>query len=94
MFEKAGLHLAKEIKIDLPCQRLEIFYNPELYLSKKGRDQDSMWSLYTPEELEKALAVLGDLVKNNKFEEWLEAHNDKATKERGFSTHFILHKTE
>lgn len=73
---KAGFEVKKEIILDRPCQRLEIFYNAELYLSKQGRDQDSVWSLYNEEELKHALSILEKCVKENSFEEWLKNNGD------------------
>lgn len=90
MVSKAGLEFKKEIVINVPSQRLDIFYNPELYLSKHGRDQDSAWSLYNPEELKAAVSKIEQLVKDNAFEEYLKTHGDPEARERGFSSHFIL----
>ena len=89
---KAGFEIKKEIVISVPCQRLEIYYNPELYLSKHGRDQDSVWSLYNEEELKFALSTLEKLVKEKSFDEWLKTHGDPEAKAAGFSTHFVLMK--
>lgn len=90
--ENAGFKLAKEIIIKDPCQKKELFNNPEIFLKKEGRDQDSVWSLYSEEEVKESIALLEDLIKNNSFKEWAWEHGGKEAEEIGYSTHFVFLK--
>lgn len=68
------------------------YYNPEVFLTKEGRDQDSAWAFYSPEELEGAIEKLRTLVEANTFEEWLKTHGGENSKLHGWSSHFVYSK--
>lgn len=76
----------------VPCMQKEAYFNPSIFLTKEGRDQDSAWAFYKPDELESAIKKLGELVDSNTFEDWLKTHGGDNSKMHGWSSHFIYSK--
>ena len=89
---KAGLEFEREIPMLVPCMQEKAYYDPTIFLTKEGRDQDSTWAFYSPEELEKAIEELSAIVAANSFSEWLKEHGGNHSKKYGFSSHFVYSK--
>ena len=75
------------------CQEKEKYLNPELYLTKEARAQDSVWSLYTEDELKVALEKIKTIIKEGNFEEWRMKYGGGDIEQTlGVSSHFVFIK--
>ena len=91
--EKNGFKFVNEIIFKESCQEKEKYLNPELYLTKEARAQDSVWSMYKEDELQVALEKIKTIIKDGNFEEWRMKYGGGDIEQTlGVSTHFVFIK--